>query len=518
MEFFNDLKLASGQLASGTTDLPSPPHTAPLLPSGTFDLAPMPNPSFMNLNSLKLEFSGSENGYESSYYSPKSSAHSPTMSSLRSSPGLSHVPLLETMEEEMPDFFSETKASLSSSQSAMGLSTLTSPMRDSFLPRAMSSSDLDFDASIEDTGVTAEEIASFISEPDPSDGKWVCIYPDCNGRFGRKENIKSHVQTHLGDRQYRCNHCSKCFVRQHDLKRHAKIHSGVKPYPCLCGNSFARHDALTRHRQRGNCIGAFEGVVKKVTKRGRPKKTRPETVERLEKAARTRKRVMAKSHASSISGSSECSYPRSPRPEFDNVSNRASSPLDGFQSPQKDNFGFSPEVFSCTPPSTPGNHDGCVSPQQTQYSSPQNGLGKSPCIKRESVTSIPGNLVLPPDPASPGKSDSSQYGTPPELCIESSSPAASRFFDFDGDLQPLSDDAVAGHVDNKGENSDLRLPDINDDGDQMFLDTFATDAGLTLLERDPDMLLLEKFEDPFNADDLFSDNYMGSADDFFNSP
>ncbi|KAF8444310.1 hypothetical protein BGX38DRAFT_1095206, partial [Terfezia claveryi] len=108
-----------------------------------------------------------------------------------------------------------------------------------------------------------EEIASFIDGPEPSDGKWVCLYEGCAKRFGRKENIKSHVQTHLGDRQFKCLVCKKCFVRQHDLKRHSKIHTGVKPYPCLCGNSFARHDALTRHRQRGMCIGAFEGVVRK---------------------------------------------------------------------------------------------------------------------------------------------------------------------------------------------------------------------------------------------------------------
>jgi hypothetical protein len=122
------------------------------------------------------------------------------------------------------------------------------------------------------TSITLEEITSYISGPSGEDNKYLCLYPDCGKRFGRKENIKSHVQTHLGDRQYKCATCKKCFVRQHDLKRHAKIHTGVKPYPCACGNSFARHDALTRHRQRGMCIGAFEGVVKKVVKRGRPRK------------------------------------------------------------------------------------------------------------------------------------------------------------------------------------------------------------------------------------------------------
>ena len=177
-----------------------------------------------------------------------------------------------------------------------------------------------------DTGVTLDDIAAYIKGPEAVDGKWVCIYGGCLKRFGRKENIKSHVQTHLNDRQYQCPTCRKCFVRQHDLKRHAKIHTGIKPYPCECGNSFARHDALTRHRQRGMCIGAFDGIVRKVVKRGRPRKNRPDLDERRDKSDRTRRKNASgddtaitsptsnsrKHHASvssvsSFSGYSDCS-------------------------------------------------------------------------------------------------------------------------------------------------------------------------------------------------------------------
>ncbi len=160
---------------------------------------------------------------------------------------------------------------------------------------------------INETGISMDDICQYIRGPDPSDQKYNCLFPDCNKRFGRKENIKSHVQTHLGDRQFQCPHCSKCFVRQHDLKRHAKIHSGVKPYPCKCGNSFARHDALTRHRQRGMCVGAFEGVVKKVVKRGRPRKQRPDDEERREKSVATQQRTSIKKERSNTM-SSEGSY------------------------------------------------------------------------------------------------------------------------------------------------------------------------------------------------------------------
>ncbi|KAI9833875.1 MAG: Metallothionein expression activator [Phylliscum demangeonii] len=152
----------------------------------------------------------------------------------------------------------------------------TPPGDDSASPEQAEAADEDEDGEVAGTGITEEEIAAFMHGPEPADGKWVCLFVECGKRFGRKENIKSHVQTHLGDRQFRCRHCHKRFVRQHDLKRHAKIHSGVKPFACACGNTFARQDALTRHRQRGCCIGAYAGVVKKAAKRGRPRKIRPE--------------------------------------------------------------------------------------------------------------------------------------------------------------------------------------------------------------------------------------------------
>ncbi|CAK7264146.1 Metallothionein expression activator [Sporothrix epigloea] len=180
---------------------------------------------------------------------------------------------------------------------------------------AASIASINIDETRTETGVTLDDIAIYIDGPSPSDGKWRCLYEGCDKRFGRKENIKSHVQTHLNDRQYQCPHCQKCFVRQHDLKRHAKIHTGVKPYPCECGNSFARHDALTRHRQRGMCIGAFDGAVRKVGKRGRPRKSRPSLDARREKSCRTRSKnkESCSSELSSHSGHSDYSAGNSPR-------------------------------------------------------------------------------------------------------------------------------------------------------------------------------------------------------------
>lgn len=266
-------------------------------------------------------------------------------------------------ENNVPDLSADTATAGSQSPSRAALS-----------PRRMSISDLNLDpgisASIEETNVTLDDIAQYIEGPDNSDNKWICRFEDCNKRFGRKENIKSHVQTHLGDRQFRCDHCKKCFVRGHDLKRHAKIHTGTKPYPCLCGNAFARHDALTRHRQRGMCIGAFDGIVKKVIKRGRPRKHRPEMDERVDKANKSRRNQdNYEQYASSASSCSMSSWGSPPTETMDALSIRGQSPYDEVNffasefSPQhiQDNvqsIALPPDMFSFTPPTSPGYSTG----------------------------------------------------------------------------------------------------------------------------------------------------------------
>ncbi|KAK4951143.1 Metallothionein expression activator [Elasticomyces elasticus] len=272
--------------------------------------------------------------------------------------------------------------------------TPSSPTRPSLSPRRMSISDLNLEpgisASIKETDISLDDIAQFIEGPDSSDNKWTCIFEGCNKRFGRKENIKSHVQTHLGDRQFKCDHCQKCFVRGHDLKRHAKIHTGNKAYACLCGNAFARHDALTRHRQRGMCIGAFEGIVRKEIKRGRPRKHRPEMDDRLDKASRTRQHGHVTSgtessisyndlYTSSALSCSTSSWGSPPAQTMDNLSMHSDpfgpstayeetlnlfglssqeldiNPTTGLATIQQVNLG---DMYSFTPPHSPGYSTG----------------------------------------------------------------------------------------------------------------------------------------------------------------
>lgn len=284
----------------------SPQKSGQLSVNGSFDTAPLA-PTFGAMGDINLGPTSSamtfdfENpdidmGYESSSYytsdavspSPISSPHQKTMHTFLE--GIEEHPSDEMAFAPLPDLIPGS----SPLPEVNGLPL--SPGGPSLY------ADLEFDASIEYTGISPEEVQRYISEQDASTNKWTCLYPECGKVFGRRENIRSHVQTHLGDRQFRCSDCGKCFVRQHDLKRHAKIHTGNKPYKCPCGAGFARQDALTRHRQRGMCVGGYPDAVRRQAKRGRPKKNRPDMEERVTKAKKTRRNLA--SAASSVSAGS----------------------------------------------------------------------------------------------------------------------------------------------------------------------------------------------------------------------
>ena len=499
--------------------LPSPPNTAPLVSASAPKTGPVPTPNFMNLSALQMAFPINDNGYESSYYSPMSNDVSPTMSSFQSSPEMAHMSLFGEDNEGMPDLsVPGAHTGLVGSRSAVELGSYEEPAKRNLLPRSQSISELELDpsidASIEETGVTIDEIASFIAGPDPADGRWMCLYPSCNKKFGRKENIKSHVQTHLGDRQFRCNHCQKCFVRQHDLKRHAKIHSGVKPYPCACGNSFARHDALTRHRQRNVCIGGFGGgKAKKEIKRGRPKKTaRPDTEDRLEKAARTRQRVLERKYALSVSGSSECSFP-SPPPTFDDLQMRGTTPFDNTPSLEPASIGLSADILSYTPPDSPGYSTGNpLSPQLSQHSRTPKAVSMSPLPRHGTVIGMPELQDLLPTRNSPNRGSASVYGTPPELELTSSSPAASKFFDFDGSSEGAEKMTRSSRTCSSQEaTQSFDFPDLNDSVDKLFFEDFAEQNGLMSLEKDQMPLM----DDPFGPSDSWNDEFTASSNSFY---
>ncbi|KAK4122018.1 hypothetical protein N657DRAFT_665248 [Parathielavia appendiculata] len=415
-------------------------------------------PEFMNMRTISAEFRKLEREFSSI---PTSPVEIPAIYlSTKSNPVFPNKPELQPLDRDFktvpgsPSLSSRTASRRSSPhRRTESIASLTS---------AASIADINIEETKTETGVTLEDIAAFIQGPDPSDGKWRCLYEGCNKPFGRKENIKSHVQTHLNDRQYQCPTCKKCFVRQHDLKRHAKIHTGIKPYPCECGNSFARHDALTRHRQRGMCIGAFDGIVRKVVKRGRPKKIRPDMDERRDKAERTRRKnkVSSANSTSSQSGYSDVSAANSPYNDFDglldddqfaNILSAIPNPTSSTMNPTS--LAVSTAAMPATIPGSMAEVLSALSP--STISTYSHASTSEPQAMTTSMTT-PDPLTLPAprspsatvteynSPPSPTKSVASQYtqtttthlpGSPPDLSSPQSPPPLLTS-SSDGDADP----------------------------------------------------------------------------------
>lgn len=360
-----------------------------------------------------------------------------------------------------------------------------SPMRGPVSPKNVPIEELSLEATIEETGVSSEEVQSYIQEPTDDEAKWTCLFPQCGKMFGRKENIRSHVQTHLGDRQFKCVHCNKCFVRQHDLKRHSKIHSGVKPYPCVCGNSFARHDALTRHRQRGICNGGFEGIVKKTAKRGRPRKERPADDERLNKSAKTRARAQDRSYASSVSCTSESSWqggsPESCSDPFTFSNEVEQLRLDLLQ---YDQASFPMEYFAHTPPYSPDG--GSPGPEgEGALDDGQRATSEGARAAHAELQSQLGGVST-----SQSSQQGSQAGSPPGLS-HSSPPNSAQMMDFDFGL---SNSGSSGE-------SRVELPGTHD------FDMFVNDGnGDELFGAQYEQALFHLDKLPAGQDDLFGDS------------
>ncbi|KAJ4024026.1 Metallothionein expression activator [Fusarium irregulare] len=458
----------------------------------SFHGMPMSTPDYMNMNNFNNEFMKIENDFSGQdmhgldmshrlpqHSTPDTAQMTQFMGSFDNKPSLRPYPMSAQSISGTPQTPSSRHSAHRRTESVASIAS------------AASIASINIEETKTETGVTQDEIAQFISGPDAGDGKWTCTYEDCGKKFGRKENIKSHVQTHLNDRQYQCPTCKKCFVRQHDLKRHAKIHTGIKPYPCECGNSFARHDALTRHRQRGMCIGAFDNVVRKVVKRGRPpKKTRPDMETRMDKSARTRKKNMSISSMSSFSACSDSSAVNSPdhfmlddmmdigmTSQGQNLAAVSSAPMTGLTAAALQEYASSPST---------GSVHSYVSPEAIMDGTPMHV-------------------------ASPAKSAASQYNTPPELS-QSSSPPATHFFEVEHNNSINTDDLTAlpgttTYVTSATMAATLPLGMSTADDDILL--QYATSNSFIQLGRESDMLSMGKIDDYDNGifdNDVFFGN------------
>ncbi|KAG8409715.1 Metallothionein expression activator [Metarhizium acridum] len=492
---FADMRQQAEQNASAL----SPPRTNKVPDAKSFSSRQMQNSDYMNMNALRNEFVKIEDQNDAARLeldttnslSDLSHHTSPDIRNHGQFVGAAFEGTLDLQHGPRPDSAVQSRKS-SPHRRTESIASMAS---------AASIADINIDETRTDTGVTLEEISQYIHSPETTDGKWMCLFEDCGKKFGRKENIKSHVQTHLNDRQYQCPTCKKCFVRQHDLKRHAKIHTGIKPYPCECGNSFARHDALTRHRQRGMCIGAFDGVVRKTVKRGRPRKNRPDMDTRMEKSARTRKKNMSISSVSSFSGYSDSSAINSPDNEYNMLDDMVDMDIVNARTRGMPSMSTAP-----MPTLIPRvmNQDMVQSPSVVSahsYVSPEAIMDKAPS-----------------HPASPAKSGVSHYNTPPppELS-QSSSPPPCHFFDMAPNTSSGADLAVMPSTNSmmgsSGMNGTLPMG-LGDQDDDLLLQFSQDGGGLVQLDRESSMLMLSKFDDEFEAavsmftnnDDMFFSN------------
>ncbi|KAI4861198.1 hypothetical protein F4820DRAFT_74693 [Hypoxylon rubiginosum] len=488
------------QAAEAQVSMPMPnrSNTMPLLE--TFNPPSDPMAEFLNMgpvgtNGLRIDTSFDELPPSSQPLSACSdlSEHTtpvtPHMSDFNAAfsfnPGMQHANIESDAPSSEASFSAETPSHHGPSHHRRNESMAS-------MASAASIASIDIEKTKTSTGITMEDIHQYISGPDPRDNKWTCVFEDCNKKFGRKENIKSHVQTHLNDRQYMCPTCQKCFVRQHDLKRHAKIHTGIKPYPCECGNSFARHDALTRHKQRGMCIGAFDGVVRKVVKRGRPRKHRPDMAERKDKSTRTLRKLKSASSMSSQSGWSDSSAVNSPEntePDFGMLEDIMDVSMGGTTMNPSSLQGLS----SSSAPMPSLNADTPISKHSPSAASVHS------YVSQMSHMSLHQELVaeaISSQPASPAKSVASQFNELPELSRSSSPPSGSRYFDPEPNSSG-TDITISTAI---GTSSIPSFAGLGDNEDDILLQFTNNDPSMLMLGSD------SKFDEAFDGVDMFTSN------------
>eukprot|EP00090_Calanus_glacialis_P006308 TRINITY_DN14927_c0_g1_i1.p1 TRINITY_DN14927_c0_g1~~TRINITY_DN14927_c0_g1_i1.p1 ORF type:complete len:533 (-),score=152.69 TRINITY_DN14927_c0_g1_i1:83-1633(-) len=77
--------------------------------------------------------------------------------------------------------------------------------------------------------------------------------PECNKKLKQK-SYRSHVRTHLGAKQFKCDLCGDRFTRRNDVMRHKRlIHEKPRDFKCeKCEKYFISEENLASHKHKHN--------------------------------------------------------------------------------------------------------------------------------------------------------------------------------------------------------------------------------------------------------------------------
>ena len=55
----------------------------------------------------------------------------------------------------------------------------------------------------------------------------------CNKMFSQSSHVKSHMQTHIGEKLFSCSLCNKLFASKNGFKKHVRKHTNAISYSLL---------------------------------------------------------------------------------------------------------------------------------------------------------------------------------------------------------------------------------------------------------------------------------------------